>query len=115
KQQAVRFLAKNHQHIDPSQSELIINMMREDTLCHPSEGSSWVQYCREIIGRFIQPRKQPSDIRILALDTLKEALAGNEHVLFSKEHGLLDLLLADFSAEHDLLFLESLISFITEP
>lgn len=115
KQQAVRFLAKNHQHIDPSQSELIINMMREDTLCHPSEGSSWVQYCREIIGRFIQPRKQSSDIRILALDTLKEALAGNEHVLFSKEHGLLDLLLADFSAEHDLLFLESLISFITEP
>ena len=115
KQQAVRFLAKNHQHIDPSQSELIINMMREDTLCHPSEGSSWVQYCREIIERFIHPRKQSSDIRILALDTLKEALAGNEHVLFSKEYGLLDLLLADFSAEHDLLFLESLISFITEP
>lgn len=115
KQQAVRFLAKNHQHIDPSQSELIINMMREDTLCHPSEGSSWVQYCREIIERFIQPRKQSSDIRILALDTLKEALAGNEHVLFSEEHGLLDLLLADFSAEHDLLFLESLVSFITEP
>jgi hypothetical protein len=115
KQQAVRFLAKNHQHIDHSQSELIINMMREDTLCHPSEGSNWVQHCREIIERFIQPRKQSSDIRILALDTLKEALAGNEHLVFSEEHGLLDLLLADFSAEHDLLFLESLVSFVTEP
>lgn len=115
KQQAVRFLAKNHQYIDPSQSELIINMMREDTLCHPSEGSNWVQHCQEIIERFIQPRKQSSDIRILALDTLKEALAGNEHLLFSEEYGFLDLLLADFSAEHDLLFLESLVSFITEP
>lgn len=115
KQQAVRFLAKNHQHIDHSQSELIINMIREDTLCHPSEGSNWVQHCREIIERFIQPRKRSSDIRILALDTLKEALAGNEHLLFSEEHGLLDLLLADFSGEHDLLFLESLVSFITEP
>ncbi|KAJ5242102.1 uncharacterized protein N7469_000429 [Penicillium citrinum] len=115
KQQAVRFLTRGYQHIEPSQAELIINMTRKDGLCHPSDDPSWVQHCQELIGRFIQPRTQSSDIRILALDTLKEALADNERLLFSEEHGLLDLLLRDFSAEHDLLFLESLISFITEP
>lgn len=115
KQQAARFLNKAYEHIEPSQTELIINLMREDRICHPSEDPSWVQNCQELISRFIQPRKQASDIRILALDTLKEALSGNESLLFSEEHGLLDLLLSEFSTEHDLLFLESLVSFITEP
>lgn len=115
KQQAVRFLTKGYQHIEPSQAELIINMTRKNCLCHPSDNPAWVQHCQELIGRFIQPRTQSSDIRILALDTLKEALSGNERLLFSDEHGLLDLLLRDFSSEHDLLFLESLVSFITEP
>lgn len=115
KQQAARFLTKAYEHIEPSQAELIINLTREDKLCHPSEDPSWVRHCQDLISRFIQPRKQASDIRILALDTLKEALSGNEKFLFSEEHGLLKLLLFDFSTEHDLLFLESLVSFITEP
>ncbi|KAJ5980097.1 hypothetical protein N7481_007395 [Penicillium waksmanii] len=115
KQQAVRFLAKGYQHIEPSQAELIINMIRKDALCHPSDDPAWAQHCQELIGRFIQSRTQSSDIRILALDTLKEALADNERLLFSDKHGLLDLILQDFSAETDLLFMESLISFITEP
>lgn len=115
KQQAARFLNKAYEHIEPSQAELIINLMREDNVCHPSEDPSWVQNCHELISRFIQPRKQASDIRILALDTLKEALQGNERLLFSEEHGILNHLLSDFSAEHDLLFLESLVSFVTEP
>ncbi|KAF7717660.1 Uncharacterized protein PECH_002960 [Penicillium ucsense] len=114
KQQAIRFLARNHENIDSSQSELIINMMREDTLCRPSQGSGWIQHCRETIERFIQPRKQPSDIRILALDTLKEALTGNERLLFTEASALLDLLIADLASEHDLLFLESLVSFVAE-
>ncbi|KAJ5092371.1 hypothetical protein NUU61_007241 [Penicillium alfredii] len=115
KRHAFRFLVKGYRHIEPSQSELIINLMREDKLCHPSEDSPWVQHCQELIERFVQPRKQSSDIRILALDTLKEALSGNESSLFSQEHGLLGRLLEDFPAEHDLLFLESLVSFLTEP
>ncbi|KAJ5634348.1 hypothetical protein N7528_002190 [Penicillium herquei] len=115
RQQTVRFLARCHKHIEPSQSELIINMMRQDEYCHPGEGDAWVQRSHELIERFIQPRKQSSDIRIMALDTLKESLAGNEHLIFSEEYGLMDLLLQDFSAEHDLLFLESLVSFLTEP
>ncbi|KAJ5768923.1 hypothetical protein N7520_003482 [Penicillium odoratum] len=114
RQQAVRFLARSHQHIEPSQSELIINMIREDQSCNPVEGTVWLKRCQSLIERFIQPRKQSSDIRILALDTLKESLAGNEHLVFSEEHGMFDLLLQDFSAEHDLLFLESLVSFLTE-
>lgn len=115
RQQAVRFLSRSHHHIEPSQSELIINMTRQDRSCYPDEGNGWVQNSRDLIERFVQPRKQSSDIRILALDTLKESLANNEHLVFSEEHGLLDLLLQDFSAEHDLLFLESLVSFLGEP
>ncbi|KAJ5280075.1 hypothetical protein N7478_005447 [Penicillium angulare] len=115
KQQAVRFLAISYKHIEPSQSELILNMARQNRSCHPAESDDWVHHSRQIIERFIQPRKQSSDIRILALDTLKESLVENEHLVFSEEYGLLDLLLEDFSAEHDLLFLESLVSFLTEP
>ncbi|KAJ5203923.1 Rap/ran-GAP [Penicillium cinerascens] len=115
KQQSTQFLMKGYADIEPSQAELIINHMRHDRVCQPSEDPAWVRYCQELIERFIQPRKQSSDIRILALDTLKEALSGNERLLFSEEHGLLDRLLQDFSSEHDLLFLESLVSFITEP
>lgn len=115
KQHAVRFLMKIYQHIEPPQAELIINSMREDKLCHPSNDSNWAQHCRELVECFVQPRKQSSDIRILALDTLKEALSGHEDLLFSQDHGLLGLLLKDFSAEHDLLFLESLLSLLTGP
>ncbi|KAF9245160.1 hypothetical protein DTO012A7_8815 [Penicillium roqueforti] len=115
KQHAVRFLMKIYQHIEPPQAELIIHSMREDKLCHPSTDSNWAQHCRELVECFVQPRKQSSDIRILALDTLKEGLSGHEDLLFVQEHGLLGLLLKDFSAEHDLLFLESLVSLLTGP
>ncbi|KAJ5887642.1 Tuberin N-terminal [Penicillium taxi] len=115
RQQAVRFLTISYQHIQPSQAELIINMMRDDRLCHPSDDLSWVRHSRELTERFIQPRKQMSDIRLLALDTLREAFSGNEHLFFAQEHGLLELLIQDLSAEEDQLFLESLVSLITEP
>ncbi|OQD75650.1 hypothetical protein PENDEC_c006G06846 [Penicillium decumbens] len=115
KQQATQFMMRRYEHIEPTQAELIVNHMRHDKVCHPSGDSAWVRNCQDLIERFIQPRKQSSDIRVLALDTLKEALSGNEQLLFSDEHGLLDKLLQDFSTEHDLLFLESLVSFVTEP
>jgi hypothetical protein len=115
RQHAARFLNKIYQHIEPPQAELIINLMRQDKLCYPSENPDWAQHCQELVECFVQPRKQSSDIRILALDTLKEALAGHESLIFSKESGLLGLLLKDFSSEHDLLFLESLVSLLTEP
>jgi hypothetical protein len=115
KQHAVRFLMVIYQHIEPPQAELIINLVRQDKLCYPSENPDWAHHCQNLVECFVQPRKQSSDIRILALDTLKEALAGHEALIFSPEHGLLGLLLKDFSSEHDLLFLESLVSLLTEP
>ncbi|KAJ5545467.1 Rap/ran-GAP [Penicillium sp. DV-2018c] len=119
KQHTVRFLMKIYQHIEPPQAELIIHSIREDKLCYPSRNPNWSHHCRGLVQRFVQfrnqPRKQSSDIRILALDTLKEALSGHEDLLFAPEHGLLELLLQDFSAEHDLLFLESLVSLLTDP
>lgn len=115
KQHAVRFLMKIYQHVEPPQAELIINFMREDKLCSPSENPAWAQHCRGLIECFVQSRKQSSDIRILALDTLKESLSGHEALIFSRDQGLLHFLLKDFSSEHDLLFLESLVSLLTEP
>lgn len=114
KRLGVEFLMKAYQHIEPSQTELIINVMREDKLCHPSEDLAWIRHCQELIACFIQSRKQSSDIRILALDTLKEAFSSNEPLLFSRDHGFIGLLLRDFAAENDLRFLESLISFLAE-
>ncbi|CAG8174138.1 unnamed protein product [Penicillium olsonii] len=115
KQHTVGFFLKIYQHVEPPQAELIINSIRKDKLCCPSDNPTWVQHCHELIECFVQPRKQSSDIRILALDTLKEALSGHEALMFSQDHGILSLLLRDFSSEHDLLFLESLVSLLTEP
>ncbi|CAL5868289.1 uncharacterized protein PFLUO_LOCUS2513 [Penicillium psychrofluorescens] len=114
KQLAVQFLTKAYQHVEPTQAELIISSMREDKLCYPSEDSTWVRHCQDLISRFVSSRKQASDVRILALDTLKEALSGNEKLLFTQEHGLFERLLGDFSAEDDFLFLESLVSFLAD-
>ncbi|KAH1983267.1 hypothetical protein KXW60_005131 [Aspergillus fumigatus] len=113
KLEATRFLMNLCEHIEPSQAELVINTMRSENLCLPSR-SDWVNYCQRLIRCFIRSRNKPSDIRISALDLLKEAFSTYDALVFFKGEGLLHLMLEKFNEEDDILFLESLVSFIVD-
>ncbi|KAF5866254.1 Tuberous sclerosis 2-like protein [Aspergillus alliaceus] len=110
---ATRFLMNVCQHVEPPQAELILNTMRTEKLCFP-ESPNWVQHCQKLIRCFVRSRAKPSEIRILALDTVKEAFTNYESLAQFQSHGLLNSTLENFSDEDDILFLESLVSFVVD-
>lgn len=110
---AGRFLMIVSEHIEPSQADLILNAMRSEKLCFP-ENPDFVKHSQKLINSFIRSRTKPSGVRILALDTLKEAFQGTQSLRLFIDHGLLDLLLQDFSDENDVLLLESIVSLIVD-
>lgn len=113
KMDAGRFLMIVSEHIEPSQADLILDAIRTERLCFP-ENDDCVKHCQKLINSFIRSPNKPSDVRILALDTLKEAFESYESLQFFQEQGLLDLILEDFSDETDVLLLESLVSFVVD-
>ncbi|KAF9891292.1 Tuberous sclerosis 2-like protein [Aspergillus nanangensis] len=110
---ATRFLMNVSQHLEPPQAELILGAMRDEKLCFP-DSPGWVQHCQRLIRCFARSRTKPSDIRILALDTVKEPFSNAEYLAQFEEQGLLNLLLENFTDEYDVLFLESLVSFFVD-
>ncbi|KAF7597303.1 Tuberous sclerosis 2-like protein [Aspergillus hancockii] len=113
KLEATRFMMNVCQHVDPPQAELVLNTMRTEKLCFP-ENPDWIRNCHRLTSCFVRSRTKPSDIRILALDTVKEAFTSYENLVQFQEHGLLNSMLENFSDEDDILFLESLVSFIVD-
>jgi hypothetical protein len=113
KLEATRFFMNICQHVDPPQAELVLNTMRSEKLCFP-ENSDWVRNCQRLTSCFVRSRTKPSEIRILALDTVKEAFTNYENLVQFQEHGLLNFMLENFSDEDDILFLESLVSFVVD-
>ncbi|RDW83889.1 putative GTPase activating protein (Tsc2) [Aspergillus mulundensis] len=105
------FLSNVCQHIEPSQAELILNTMRTEKLCDP-QTSGWVQCCQQVINYFVRDRSKPAEVRITALETLKEAFSTYESLVLFHTERLLDLMLETFSDEDSILFLESLVSFL---
>ncbi|KAL4803322.1 hypothetical protein BDV18DRAFT_145634 [Aspergillus unguis] len=111
--QITNFLSNVCQHIEPTQAEMILNTMRTEKLCDP-QTSGWVQCSQQIINCFIRDRSKPAEVRITALETLKEAFTSYESlVLFHKER-LLDLMLETFGDEDSMVFLEALVSFLID-
>ncbi|EIT81557.1 hypothetical protein BDV35DRAFT_365086 [Aspergillus flavus] len=111
--EATRFLMNVCQHVEPPQAELILNTMRGERLCFP-ENPDWVRHCQRLIRCFVRSRTKPSEIRILALDTVNEAFTNYENLSQFRAHGLLNSMLENFSDEDDILFLESLVSFVVD-
>ncbi|KAE8148462.1 hypothetical protein BDV25DRAFT_17084 [Aspergillus avenaceus] len=111
--EATRFLMNVCQHVDPPQAELILNTMRTEKLCFP-DNPDWVRNCQRLIRYFVRCRTKPSELRILALETLKEAFINYENLDQFLSQGLLDSILENFSDEDDILFLESLVSFFVD-
>ena len=111
--QAGRFLMEASQYIEPSQADLLISLIRSHKLCYPGSGD-WESCCRDMIASFLRSRTKSSDIRIQALDTLKEAFSDRESVSLLEEQSLVRFMLEGFSEEDDLLYLDSLVSFIVD-
>ncbi|CAL00937.1 hypothetical protein ASPNIDRAFT_48642 [Aspergillus niger ATCC 1015] len=110
---ATRFLMNACRHIEPPQAELVLNTIRTEGFCSP-ESPDWVQQNQRLIRCFIRSRSKPSDVRILALDTVKDSFSTYDSLVLFQEHGLLDLMLERFAEEDDILFLESLVSFLVD-
>ncbi|KKK14281.1 hypothetical protein P175DRAFT_0331246 [Aspergillus ochraceoroseus IBT 24754] len=107
------FLMNVCQHIEPTQAELVLNTVRAERLCSP-ETSGWVQCCQKVINCFIRARNKPAEIRIIALETLKEAFVSYESLSLFQEQGLLKLMLKNFNDEDSALFLEGLVFFVVD-
>ncbi|KAL2855441.1 hypothetical protein BJY01DRAFT_2090 [Aspergillus pseudoustus] len=107
------FLMNVCQQIEPTQAEVLLNTMRQEKLCEP-QSPGWVQNCQNVINCFIRAHDKPVDLRILALDTLKEAFTSYEYLVLFQKESLLELVLETFSDEDNILFLDSLVSFIVD-
>ncbi|KAL3472303.1 hypothetical protein BJX99DRAFT_235692 [Aspergillus californicus] len=107
------FLMNVCQYIEPAQAELVLNTMRTEKLCD-TQTPGWAQTSQTVINGFIRARIKQAEIRILALDTLKEAFVSYESLVLFQEEGLLGLMLETFNDEDSILFLESLVSFIVD-
>ncbi|KAL2828226.1 hypothetical protein BDW59DRAFT_143379 [Aspergillus cavernicola] len=107
------FLMNVCEHIEPTQAELLLNTMRSEKLCDP-QTSGWAQSCRTVIKCFIRAQSKPADIRIMALESFKEAFTSYEALALFQKEGLLELMLETFKDEGSILFLESLISFVVD-
>lgn len=113
KLELTRFLMNICQQIEPPQAELVLNTVRNERLCFPGN-PDWIQHCQRLIRCFIRSRTKPSDIRILALETVKEAFSNEESLAQFMEQGLLDMMFESFASEDDVLFLETLVSFAVD-
>ncbi|KAL3495582.1 hypothetical protein BJX62DRAFT_174583 [Aspergillus germanicus] len=107
------FLMNVCQQIEPTQAEVLLNTMREEKLCEP-QSPGWIQNCQNVVSCFIRERDKPVDLRIMALETLKEAFTSYESLVLFQKEGLLELVLETFVDEDSILFLESLVSFIVD-
>ncbi|RMJ22847.1 GTPase Activating Protein [Aspergillus sp. HF37] len=111
--ETIKFLRNARRYIEPSQASLTLHTVRAEKLCFP-ESPGWEQHCRGIIDYFIRSPLKTSGIRILAVDILAEAFLSQESFGVFQEHGFLNLMLENFAHEDDILFLGSLVSFITD-
>ncbi|KAN0077518.1 protein of unknown function (DUF3384) domain containing protein [Elaphomyces granulatus] len=110
KTETVKFFMVIYQHLTPSQARLLLSLVRTRRLCFP-DYPDWASHSRHLIRCFLLS-DQPSNIRILALEILKESLFNIESP--TQNETLLELLLEDFSDEDDPVYLESLVSFVVD-
>ncbi|PYH48200.1 putative GTPase activating protein (Tsc2) [Aspergillus saccharolyticus JOP 1030-1] len=110
---STRFLMNACRYIEPPQAELVLDTMRQERFCSPGS-EDWLLHSQRIIRCFIRSRTKPSDIRILALDTLKESFNSPESLAYFQEEGLLKIMLERFNEEDDILLLESLVAFLVD-
>ncbi|PWY72352.1 GTPase activating protein [Aspergillus heteromorphus CBS 117.55] len=110
---SARFLMNACRYIEPPQAELVLDTIRTEGFCSP-ESPGWVEQCQRVIRSFVRARNKPSDIRILALDTIKDSFNSYDSLVLFQKEGLLSLMLEKFADEDDILFLESLVSFLVD-
>lgn len=111
--ETIKFLRNVRRYIEPSQASLTLHTMRTEKLCFP-ENPGWQQHCRAIIDYFIRSPLKTSGIRILAVEILAEAFLNNESFSYFQENDFHSHILDNFAHEDDILFLESLVSFVVD-
>ena len=110
---AAEFFMEVHTHLNFSQAKLALELYRNDKLCHP-EHSNWVANSWKLVQDFMQFRAKPCSIRILALDTFRDAYFGSGSTSLFNNRGFLAALIYDFSDEEDVCFLQKLVDLLVD-
>lgn len=108
-----RFLMAVHNQLSLSQGKLLLHLIAVGKRCFPGE-EGWDLESKWLIQSFLQASGKESEVRIVALDTLKDAIFQPDSLSAFEQAGLFTLLLADFADEKDLRYLESLVSLMVE-
>ncbi|RAK79705.1 putative GTPase activating protein (Tsc2) [Aspergillus fijiensis CBS 313.89] len=108
---STRFLMNACRFIEPPQAELVLETMREERFCSPGH-ENWLQHSQRLIRCFIRSRTKSSEVRVTALETLKESFDSPESLGYFEEKGLLKIMLEKFNEEDDIMLLESLLAFL---
>ncbi|WEW61532.1 Tuberous sclerosis 2-like protein [Emydomyces testavorans] len=102
---------KVHQQLSPSQSELALQLLGAQKLCH-TRCPDWISTSWELVQNFILARDKAPEVRILALNILKEAYSTDDAASMFNAEGFIDALFHNFENEESVTFLEDLVSFL---
>lgn len=108
-----RFLKTVHNNLSPSQARLLISHLRERRACYPDQ-ADWDSQATWLVEAFLQKSGKPSDVRVLAIEALEEALLEEGNLSKFEEIGIIRRLLQNFADETDTIYLASLVSVMTE-
>ncbi|QKX57073.1 uncharacterized protein TRUGW13939_04181 [Talaromyces rugulosus] len=113
KDELSRFLKTIHNHLSPSQARLLISHLRVRRACYPGQ-VDWESQATWLVEAFLQKSGKASDVRVLAIEALEEALLEETNLSKFEEIGIIRILLQNFADEIDTIYLASLVSVMTE-
>jgi hypothetical protein len=108
-----RLLMVVHRQLSLSQAKLLFHLIAVGRRCFPGE-EGWKSESTWLIQSFLQASDKESEVRIVALDTFRDAILHPQALSAFEQAGLFTLLLEDFADEKDLLYLEALVSLMVE-
>lgn len=108
-----RFLMKVHRHLSPSHARLLLGSFMARRACFPGQ-DGWESLSRWLIESFLRSSEKPTEVRVAALETLKDALFERDSLEQFERAGLITALLEDFAEEQDPLYLEALVSVMVD-
>ncbi|KAL1974217.1 hypothetical protein VTN31DRAFT_5777 [Thermomyces dupontii] len=108
-----RFLMKVHRHLSTSHARLLLGSFMARRACFPGQ-DGWESLSRWLIESFLRSPEKTTEVRVAALETLKDALFERDSLEQFEKAGLITTLLEDFAEEQDPLYLEALVSVMVD-
>ncbi|PGH17246.1 hypothetical protein AJ80_04888 [Polytolypa hystricis UAMH7299] len=110
---ALHFAMAVYNHTSPAQSDLVFDLCKTEQLCYPGH-PEWKTFCWDLVHHFILARDKHPEVRIHALNTLRDAFVIKDAASQLDDEGLIGALLENFTDERSSSFLEALVLFLVD-